>query len=77
MKCVITRQVSFFSLISDYSSSIVIGASCGVGVLIAVVVGVLIWWVLMRRKPRQEYTKDDYGRCRIIKKFKNRRGPLR
>ncbi|XP_074633142.1 uncharacterized protein LOC141891965 isoform X2 [Acropora palmata] len=44
----------------DYSSSIVIGASCGVGVLIAVVVGVLIWWVLMRRKPRQEYTKDDY-----------------
>ena len=71
MKCVITRQIPFFCLISDYSSSIVIGASCGVGVLIAVVVGVLIWWVLMRRKSRQEYTNGDYGRCRIIIKNLN------
>ena len=52
-----------FSLISDHSSFnlIAVGASFGVGVLIAVVVGVLIWWVLMRRKRRQEYTKGDYG----------------
>ena len=61
MKYVITIQIPLFSLISDHPSLIVIGASFGVGVLIAVVVGVLIWWVLMRRKPRQEYTKGDYG----------------
>ena len=71
MKCVITKQIPFFSLISDYSSSIITGASCGAGAVIAVVVGVLIWWVLMRRKSRQEYTKGDYGRCRIFKKNLN------
>ncbi|XP_067031991.1 fibroblast growth factor receptor 3-like isoform X2 [Acropora muricata] len=48
---------------SDDDSSfktIVIGASIGVGVLIAVVFGLVILWVLMRRTSRKENTKVNY-----------------
>ena len=67
MKCVITRQIPFFSLISDHSSSTVIGASFGVGVIIGAVVGMLIWWALKRRNSRKENTRGDYGIRRIIR----------
>ena len=52
-----------FSLISDDSSfkSIVIGVSIGVGVLIAVVFGLAILWVLMRRTSRKENTTVNFG----------------
>ena len=63
-------QIPFFFVVSDHSSfnSIVIGASTGVGVLIAVIVGLVILWVLMRRNSRKENTKGDYGMHWIIKK---------
>ena len=57
-------QIPFFSLIfSDQSSSnlIVTGVSIGAGVLIAVVVGLVILWVLIRRNSRKENNKGDYG----------------
>ena len=47
---------------------IVTGVAIGVGVLIAVVVGSVILWVLIRRNSRKENTKGDYGMRRIIKK---------
>ena len=63
-----TTQIPFSSLISGHSSfnSIVIGASIGAGVLLAVIVGFLVLWVLRRRNSRQENTKGDYGMCWII-----------
>ncbi|XP_015777403.1 PREDICTED: fibroblast growth factor receptor 4-like isoform X16 [Acropora digitifera] len=42
------------------SNLIVTGVSVGVGVLIAVVVGLVILWVLIRRNSRKENTKGDY-----------------
>ena len=68
----ITTQIPFFSFISEHSSVklIVIGASIGVGVLIAVIVGLVILWVFMRRNTRKENTKGDYGMGWIIKKNK-------
>ena len=53
----------FFDFFSDHSpfSLIVTGVSIGVGVLIAVVVGLVILWVLIRRKSRKENTKSDCG----------------
>ena len=62
-----TTQIPFFSLISDHSSlnMTVTGASIGVGILIAVVVGLVILWVLMKRNPRKENTKGYYISKRI------------
>ncbi|XP_044180706.1 fibroblast growth factor receptor 3-like [Acropora millepora] len=42
------------------SNSIITGVSIGVGVLIAVVVGLVILWVLRRRNSRKENTKGDH-----------------
>jgi len=50
----------FFSLISDHTLSIVIGASIG-GLVFLVVVTVVIWWVLKRGNCRKENTKGDYN----------------
>ena len=68
--CHTTHIILLFSLISDHSSSnlSVIGASIGVGVFIAVVVGLVILWVLIRRNSRKENTKGNYGMYEVIEK---------
>ncbi|XP_015751955.1 PREDICTED: fibroblast growth factor receptor 2-like isoform X3 [Acropora digitifera] len=57
-----TAPTSITSKSDDQPSSnlIVTGVSIGVGVLIAVVVGLVILWVLIRRNSRKENNKDDY-----------------
>ena len=72
MKCIITIQIPFLPLISDYSSSTTFGASSRVVVVvpvIAVVVGVFIWRVLKRRNARKGNTRGYYGISRIITHF--------
>ena len=73
MKCVITRQMPFFPLISDYSSSTTFGASSGVVVVVPVIavvlVGVFIWRVLKQRNARKGNTRGYYGISRIITHF--------
>ncbi|XP_015749898.1 PREDICTED: interference hedgehog-like isoform X2 [Acropora digitifera] len=58
----VTAPTSITSKSYDQSSSnlIVTGVSIGIGVLIAVVVGLVILWVLIRRNSRKENTKGDY-----------------
>ncbi|XP_067030320.1 fibroblast growth factor receptor 3-like isoform X2 [Acropora muricata] len=58
----ITAPTSITSKSYDQSSSnlIVTGVSIWVGVLIAVVVGLVILWVLIRRNSKKENTKGDY-----------------
>ncbi|XP_044180729.1 fibroblast growth factor receptor 4-like [Acropora millepora] len=58
----VTAPTSITSKSDDQPSSnlIVTGVSIGVGVLIAVVVGLMILWVLIRRNSRKENNKDDY-----------------
>ncbi|XP_067056838.1 fibroblast growth factor receptor 2-like isoform X2 [Acropora muricata] len=55
-----TAPTSITSKSDDNSSSslIVTGVSIGAGVLIAVVVGLVILWVLIRRNSRKENTKE-------------------
>ena len=61
--CNTIRILPLFCLISDYTLSIVIGASIG-PVVIGVVIGVVIWWVLKRGNFRKENAKGD---CSIPK----------
>ncbi|XP_044180357.1 fibroblast growth factor receptor 2-like [Acropora millepora] len=58
----ITATTSISTILDGHSSfnSIVIGASIGAGVLLAVIVGFVVLWVLRRRISRQENTKSDY-----------------